>query len=237
MQLRCTALVKHDRRRGGAPTTWRCHRRRSRSYLNLWDCRRRGTGYQPRAVGRMRRHRIRRRRYRRVAIDVTRTAKALRSRCRVFVATVARTSKWSSIARTRWGSRAYGASWSRWSPGAVALDPTGPAGSLLPRLEDVGVTVAQITAREHAQACGAFYDAVMDGSLRHLDQTPLNAAIAGARKRPLGDAWAWSRKASSVDICPLVAVTLAAAHAGATDETSVYNDRGFVGSDDSGTRG
>ena len=43
-----------------------------------------------------------------------------------------------------------------------------------------------------------------------LDETSeLLAALKGAVQRPLGDAWAWSRKSSSIDICPLVAATLA----------------------------
>ena len=33
--------------------------------------------------------------------------------------------------------------------------------------------------------------------------------MAGAEKRKVGDSWLWSRKDSSVDISPLVAVTLA----------------------------
>jgi hypothetical protein len=37
----------------------------------------------------------------------------------------------------------------------------------------------------------------------------LTAAIAGAAKRPLSDSWAWARRGLSVDICPLVAVSLA----------------------------
>jgi hypothetical protein len=68
-----------------------------------------------------------------------------------------------------------------------------------------------VNASEMARACGALYDAVMDTkSLRHLGQPDLDAALAGARKRDLGDAWAWHRKDSTVDISPLVAVTLAA---------------------------
>jgi hypothetical protein len=37
----------------------------------------------------------------------------------------------------------------------------------------------------------------------------LDSAIKGAAKRTLGEAWAWSRKSSDVDISPLVSVTLA----------------------------
>ncbi|WP_219825742.1 hypothetical protein [Nonomuraea typhae] len=102
----------------------------------------------------------------------------------------------------------------RWKPCAVVIDPAGPAGSLIAEVEASGVEVVKPSAREHAQACGQLYDAVMpsqgEPTLRHLGQLPLNTALAGARKRDLGDAWAWARKGVSVDISPLVAVTLAA---------------------------
>lgn len=74
-------------------------------------------------------------------------------------------------------------------------------------LGDLEVTKA--TASKMVQACGAFYDVVVTGQVRHLDQGPLNAALAGARKRELAAAWAWNRKDSTVDLTPLVAVTLA----------------------------
>jgi hypothetical protein len=93
--------------------------------------------------------------------------------------------------------------------GEVVCDGSGPAGSLITPLEKRGVKVRTVTASEHAQACGGIYDAVDTAQLRHLDTAELRAAIAGAAKRSLGDAWAWSRKNSSVDISPLVAVTLA----------------------------
>jgi hypothetical protein len=101
----------------------------------------------------------------------------------------------------------------RWSPCRVVLDPAGPAGSLLPDLErelkDTGVEVTKPTTRDAAHAAQGFYDAVMDGSLTHLDDAPLAAALAGAQKRDLGDMWLWARKGLSVDICPLVAGSLA----------------------------
>jgi hypothetical protein len=46
-------------------------------------------------------------------------------------------------------------------------------------------------------------------TLRHLGQEELDAAVEGAAKRPMGDAWLWSRKNSTVDISPLVGCTLA----------------------------
>jgi hypothetical protein len=65
------------------------------------------------------------------------------------------------------------------------------------------------TSREHADACGQFYDLVDHEKLRHLGTKDLTAAVRGAVKRPLGDAWAWTRTKSPVDITPLVAATLA----------------------------
>jgi hypothetical protein len=98
----------------------------------------------------------------------------------------------------------------RWNPRCWVVDAGGPAGSLIPELERaLGVTVVSPKARQYAQACGSFFDAVTSGDLVHLDQAPLATALAGARKRDLGEAWAWSRRGVGVDISPLVAVTLA----------------------------
>jgi hypothetical protein len=88
-------------------------------------------------------------------------------------------------------------------------DDRGPAASLIPDLLNAGVEVLTFNATEHARACGAFVDAVAEREFRHLGDPRLKSALRGASQRPLGDAWAWSRKSSSVDISPLVAVTLA----------------------------
>ncbi|MFB8035882.1 terminase [Streptomyces sp. NPDC056004] len=97
---------------------------------------------------------------------------------------------------------------SRWQPRAWVVDAGGPAGSLIKELaEELGVEIVSPKAREVAAAAGQFFDAVADQSLSHLDQAPLATALAGAQKRPLGDAWAWARRGVNVDISPLVAVT------------------------------
>lgn len=98
----------------------------------------------------------------------------------------------------------------RWSPRCWVVDAGGPAGSLIPDLERaLGVEIVSPKVREVAQACGSFFDAVASGDIVHLDQAPLATALAGARKRDLGEAWAWARRGVGVDISPLVAVTLA----------------------------
>lgn len=91
----------------------------------------------------------------------------------------------------------------------VLCDGSGPAGSLIPELERLGVTVTPVSAKEHAQGYGLIFDAIDQRTLRHLGTSELNAAVRGAARRQLGEAWAWSRKSSAVDISPLVAVTLA----------------------------
>ena len=88
-------------------------------------------------------------------------------------------------------------------------DGAGPAASLLPQLEQAGVEVTTVSAKEHGNACGLLFDAVEQQTLRHLGTHELGSAVRGATSRPLGDAWAWSRKNSNADICPLVAATLA----------------------------
>lgn len=106
----------------------------------------------------------------------------------------------------------------RWTPCAVVLDPGGPAGSLVGDLEAAGIELVKTKARDVAAAAGGLYDAVVrppdapEGwapTVRHIPHPALSAALSGAGKRPLGDAWAWDRRGVSVDISPLVAVTLA----------------------------
>lgn len=95
----------------------------------------------------------------------------------------------------------------RWRPVTVVVDPAGPAGSLLADMDGLDVTTT--SGQDMARACGAFYDLAVGGRLRHIDQPVLNSALGAARKRNLGDAWAWHRR-DETDISPLVAVTLAA---------------------------
>lgn len=87
------------------------------------------------------------------------------------------------------------------------------AASIVAELARAHLDVDPIGARAHAEACGTFVDLLAAGQLSHRGQAALDDAVAGAARRPLGDAWLWSRKHSTVDISPLVAVTLAAAAA------------------------
>lgn len=88
------------------------------------------------------------------------------------------------------------------------LDPSGPAGALLPDLAEVGIEPTLMTTRDMGQACEAFGAAVENQGLRHLDDPVLRKAIGGAGRRDVGDGlWIWSRRKSEIDICPLVGAT------------------------------
>jgi hypothetical protein len=91
----------------------------------------------------------------------------------------------------------------------VVCDGVGPASSMVQALRDAGVLVDTVNTSEHGQACGRLVDMVSEHAVAHLGSDELRDAIRGARSRTLGDAWAWSRRNSSVDISPLVAATLA----------------------------
>lgn len=124
--------------------------------------------------------------------------------------------------RTRFEQR--GTSWvgprcvelaERWRPAngkptdvPFVIDRTSPAKSLVAPLEDLGLTVYTVDGGQFAEACGGFYDDVMDSRLVHSGQLSVARALAAAQQRKLLDRWVWSRQ-GSVSISPLIAVTLA----------------------------
>lgn len=115
----------------------------------------------------------------------------------------------------------YGSSWVRpwlverlakYQPVAVALQGSGaPVSTLTDELLDSPVSdvLLQVNGQDLAVACGSLYDAVVNGPFAHIGQEQLDEAIVRAVARPMGDAWVLDRKASPVDIAPLVAAALA----------------------------
>jgi hypothetical protein len=105
----------------------------------------------------------------------------------------------------------------RWRPMNVTCDGVGPAGAVIGSVfhafRSAGLStevIQQITTKDVKQWCGQFYADVVEGRLRRPpDQGPLDAAVADATERRLGDAWAWDRRSATVPISPLVAATLA----------------------------
>lgn len=99
----------------------------------------------------------------------------------------------------------------RWRPQAVAFDPMGPAVDVADELQRGGMTLQPLTTREYVTACAAFMANVTHvGRLEHRHAAALDAAVAAAATRPLGDGgWAWSRRNSADSIAALVAATCA----------------------------
>jgi hypothetical protein len=91
----------------------------------------------------------------------------------------------------------------------VAVDPSGPAGMLIPDIVARGVSVVEVAGREMAQAAGDLFVSVGDGVVSVRSDPMLDAAVLAARRRDVGDAWVWARRDLSSDVCPLVALTVA----------------------------
>jgi hypothetical protein len=91
----------------------------------------------------------------------------------------------------------------------VACGNSPDAQALVPDVRALDIKVEVVNSSEHAQACAQLMDGVNDGTFRHLGTPELVAALKGAAKSEREGGWLWSRKNSSVDICPLVAATLA----------------------------
>lgn len=92
----------------------------------------------------------------------------------------------------------------------VAIHKTSPAASLRTDLEAAGVPVIELDAAEFRDACGQFFDAVVDAEARPVRVRPhpsLDGAVRSAMRRTSGDAWVWDRRTGEVS--PLVAVTIA----------------------------
>lgn len=99
-----------------------------------------------------------------------------------------------------------------YDPCCVVLDPDSPAGILRPELEQLGVEVSPVTAREMSHAYTSFVNEAnaKDKPLVHLGQDVLDTAVKGAVQADRGDGLVkFIRKSSSIDISPLVAVVLA----------------------------
>jgi hypothetical protein len=108
-----------------------------------------------------------------------------------------------------------------------AVDKRGPAALLIEPLKKAGVELEELDTRDVLDACALLFDTVRERNFRHMAYPELDAAVAAAVKRPVGDRWAWGRRTSAADISPLEGVTLAAWQVSGEPETSVYESRGL----------
>uniref|UniRef100_A0AAU8B0L3 Terminase n=1 Tax=Dulem virus 32 TaxID=3145750 RepID=A0AAU8B0L3_9CAUD len=92
---------------------------------------------------------------------------------------------------------------------AVVVDAKSPAASLVRSLKARKVRVVTTNTEDMTDACADMVDACMNNELRHIAQPQLTLALNSARKRSIGERWAWNRKSAESDITPIVAITLA----------------------------
>ncbi len=100
----------------------------------------------------------------------------------------------------------------------IIIDGASPAARLIPLLKARRCKVSAGSAGDMSKACGGLYSAATApvALVSHDGHETVSLALAGAKKRAIGQAggWGWDRKDPDTNIAPLVALTLA--HYGAT---------------------
>lgn len=110
----------------------------------------------------------------------------------------------------------------------VVLDARGPAAALVPHLRAAGVPVEALDTVQVLDAHANLFQLVQEGDFWHGGYPELDAAVAGASTRVVGDRWAWARRKSAADISPLEAVTLGVGFLFRPPFVSVYEERGAL---------
>lgn len=90
----------------------------------------------------------------------------------------------------------------------VAADGYGPASTVTRQLVALGVDVHELGTRDMVDASAELLDAVLTKGMAHRGQPVLDAAAAALAKRQLGDGFAWSRRMSTANPAPALALTI-----------------------------
>jgi phage terminase large subunit-like protein len=98
---------------------------------------------------------------------------------------------------------------SRLNVDRVVVDKFGENAHLIPKFEEVGLTVTRLDTADMRGGAVGFTDALINGRVKHKGQEPLSVAVLGAEKRSSGEGFLWSQARSSTDITPLRATTAA----------------------------
>ena len=97
-----------------------------------------------------------------------------------------------------------------WKPEAMVYTLAGQAGRVVGGSPALQRQMLGLTGREYDRACGAFYDAIASGKVRHLGDPILDEAVQACRRsKGMSDLWHWTRADTGADISPLVAASLA----------------------------
>lgn len=107
---------------------------------------------------------------------------------------------------------------------AIDGSASAPVASLIPNLERANLRIVQVKGAEFTSACGDFFDAVTNQTMKVRRDASLDNAVAGVERKFNGDAWSWARRSGTVDISPLVAATVALWAGGTTAPTPAFVD-------------
>lgn len=111
---------------------------------------------------------------------------------------------------TSWAPARLTELYDRYPITAIPLDAAGPASVLWAPLDAAGLPVVDAKLHGATAAAGQLVEAVRDGAIRHVPHPALDMAVAGARRRNVGDgSWLWGRRDTDCDIAPLEAAGLA----------------------------
>lgn len=95
-------------------------------------------------------------------------------------------------------------------PAVFVIDGGGPAEPLIKPLTEAGLTVVTASGSDIVTSCAAVVDLVNDYGIVHGPQAELDEAVEGARPRMWRDGgFSFGRRASGVDVSPLLSITLA----------------------------
>ena len=106
-----------------------------------------------------------------------------------------------------WSPAGWSSSCNVWDPVSVAVDAAGPAGTVAEQLRPVfDRLVVSLDPGSAGGVCRRSTTRCMPGTVRHRPSLVLDQAASLAVKRPVGQAWVWSRVDGGA---PLVAASLA----------------------------
>lgn len=98
----------------------------------------------------------------------------------------------------------------KWEPVATVYTAAGQTSEVVAKQPRLRRHLTALDHRTYSQACGAFYEALGRGGVRHTGQDELDTAVQACRRsKGSSELWYWTRDDRSQDISPLVAVTLA----------------------------
>jgi hypothetical protein len=92
---------------------------------------------------------------------------------------------------------------------AIYADRRAGCGGIIDTAAGRGLSIGDIQSADLVSHIGTTVDELAARRLEHTGHPALTEAVQAAKKRPLGDAFAWSKMATPVDIAPLNAMCLA----------------------------